>query len=375
MPNFPLKSHSTKKISSLYEIEYLDERDKVQPTDLPTVNPYAAHKKAPFSPIRTIRTLIQGYSKQVREYIQDSRFDNYPIIVASPEQFVTLEIPAEFPREWTRAGYTHIHFGAIRLALNYHGTVGKIVVVRIALLDSRYLEYQNACITTIEATLNSRLVMVTLFPNFTMALANPNLTTALKVQIQIAGAPQVASAIAATLHYQIVYRIQDHAFNLSRHGTKDSLLISMNTNDQPHCVHVPRKIQRNELIKILPKKWVTSYEQLLEHSQPIQLEKTKIISKGDRRTEIKFDHSHFHSPKDSNIFPTQLMMQPVVSLAKEHNREDLDCCCPLCEPGLERNLIQSFSGDGKPLYMFKEEKLDIVLGILAAHVNYVLMTE
>ncbi|KAK8322522.1 hypothetical protein V6Z12_A12G172200 [Gossypium hirsutum] len=96
--------------------------------------------------------------------------------------------------------------------------------------------------------------MVTLFPNFTMALADPNLTKALKVQIQIAGAPQVAPAISAALYYQIVYRIQDHAFNLSRHETDDSLLISVNTNDQPHCVHVLRQIPKQELIKLLPEK-------------------------------------------------------------------------------------------------------------------------
>ncbi|KAK5846938.1 hypothetical protein PVK06_003239 [Gossypium arboreum] len=209
LPDFPLKSHSAKKISSLYEVEYLDKRDKVQPTDLPT--------------------LCQN-------------------------NLLPLEILAEFPAEWARAGYTHIYFGAIRLALNYHGTAGKPVVVRIVLLDSRYLEYQNVCIATIEAILNSGIITVTLFPNFTMALADPNLTTALKVQIQIAGAPQVASAIAITLHYQIVYRIQDHAFNLSRHGTYDSLLISTNTNDQPHCIHVPRKIPKKELIKLLPEK-------------------------------------------------------------------------------------------------------------------------
>lgn len=88
-----------------------------------------------------------------------------------------------------QAGYSHIHFGAIRLALNYHGTEGKLVVATIALLESRYLEYQHACIANIETTLNSKLVMVTLFPNFTMALADPNILTALKVQIQIVGAP------------------------------------------------------------------------------------------------------------------------------------------------------------------------------------------
>ncbi|KAK5776135.1 hypothetical protein PVK06_044094 [Gossypium arboreum] len=355
LPEFPFKSHSSKKISSLYEIEYLNEEDKIQPTDLPVVNPYSVYRKSAFSPIKSIRTLIKGSSKQVREYVQSSRFDSFPIYASSPEQLVALEIPAEFPAEWKRAGYTHIHFGAIRLALNYHGTAGKPIVARIALLDSRYLEYQNACIATIEATLNSGLVMVTLFPNFTMALADPNLTSALKVQVQIAGAPQIASAITATLHYQIVYRIQDHSFNLSNHGTEDSLLISVNTNDQPHYVHVPRKIPKKELIKLLPEKWITNYEQFHEHSNPIQSTLSQITSKGDGTTEIKFDHSHLQPKQpNSSIFSTQLMMQPLESPAQLHDKRDPDCCCPLCEPGPERSLIESFSIEGRPHYMFKD---------------------
>ncbi|KAK8980709.1 hypothetical protein V6N11_073024 [Hibiscus sabdariffa] len=95
-----------------------------------------------------------------------------------------------------------------------NGVEGKPVVARIALLDTRYLKYQDACIGTVEATMNNGLVMVTPFPNFTMALEDPNLMDALKVQIHIVGAQQVESSIIATLHYQIVYRVQDHAFRL-----------------------------------------------------------------------------------------------------------------------------------------------------------------
>lgn len=58
----------------------------------------------------------------------------------------------------------------------------------------------------------------------------------------------------------MVYRVQDHAFSLSRHGTEDSLLISVNTQDQPHCVHVPQKMPKKELIQLLPESWVTNYE-------------------------------------------------------------------------------------------------------------------
>ncbi|MBA0754413.1 hypothetical protein Gogos_022131 [Gossypium gossypioides] len=56
-----------------------------------------------------------------------------------------------------------------------------------------------------------------------------NLLDALKVQIQIIGAEMVESAVTATLYYQIVHRVQDHAFKLSHHGSKDSLIISVNT--------------------------------------------------------------------------------------------------------------------------------------------------
>lgn len=73
-----------------------------------------------------------------------------------------------------------------------------------------------------------------------MALADPNLFSALQVQIQIVGGLQVPSEIVAALHYQIVYRIQDRAFNLSKHGTGDSFFISVNINDQPRCVCFPR---------------------------------------------------------------------------------------------------------------------------------------
>ncbi|KAH1091397.1 hypothetical protein J1N35_018654 [Gossypium stocksii] len=69
-------------------------------------------------------SLIQNSLNQVREYVQASKFDSHLITGDTIEKFVNLEIPLEFPKEWSDVGYTHIHFGAIRLALNYHGTEG-----------------------------------------------------------------------------------------------------------------------------------------------------------------------------------------------------------------------------------------------------------
>ena len=45
------------------------------------------------------------------------------------------------------------------------------------------------------------------FPNFNMSLKDPHLCDALKVQVQIIGASQVQDTFAATLHYQLAYRL------------------------------------------------------------------------------------------------------------------------------------------------------------------------
>ncbi|KAK9010362.1 hypothetical protein V6N11_036873 [Hibiscus sabdariffa] len=355
--NPKLKSHSSKKISSLYEVEYSEDK-KIQPTHLPVINPYLAYQKPSTSWIHNIRSLIHSPPKTVKEYVQSSSFDKHYITGLAAEQFVTLEIPSEFPKGWIDAGYSHIHFGAVRLALNYHGSDGKAVVARIALLDTRYLTYQDACIGTVEASMNNGLVMVTLFPNFTMALKDPNLMDALKVQIHIVGAQQVESSIIATLHYQFVYRIQDHSFRLDGCGFNDSLLTTVNTQEQPHCVHVPRRIPRDELIQLLPERWVTSYDQIHATKQPIRSTNTKIISKGDGTSEIRFDHSHLKDSPTPPIFPTQMMMTPRGDLTQTHDKEDPDCWCELCHPGAESKMIEFFDVEGKPILFYK----DLVIG-------------
>ena len=100
-----------------------------------------------------------------------------------------------------KAGYTHLHLGAIRLALTFHGRKGLPAVFRMALLNFRFLEYQHAVIGTIKTTLNAGIVFVILFPNFNMALKYPHLCDALKVQVQITEASQVQDTYATTLHY------------------------------------------------------------------------------------------------------------------------------------------------------------------------------
>ena len=48
----------------------------------------------------------------------------------------SLSIQLEPPSQWIAQGYTHIHFGAIHLALTYHARKGLPLCARIGLLDT-----------------------------------------------------------------------------------------------------------------------------------------------------------------------------------------------------------------------------------------------
>ncbi|KAI4310542.1 hypothetical protein MLD38_035514 [Melastoma candidum] len=264
-PSF--RRSTSDRLDGLYEISHQDISDSNQISDItiPLLNPYTAFGKPSSSPIRKIRSLINQPASKVLEYIQASKFSQHPIWATQREQFVTLRLPSDFPRQWSQKGYTHLHFGAIRLALTYHGRKGLPVTARMALLDSRYVEYQHACIGTIETTLNAGTVFVTLYPNFCMSLQDPKLLSALQIQIQIAGPQQDPNSIEATLHYQMSYRVQNHALDLKvPNDANDALIIYADYHhaQAPTCLHVPRQITRGELLKLLPERWITNYEQL-----------------------------------------------------------------------------------------------------------------
>ncbi|KAI9108097.1 hypothetical protein K1719_020970 [Acacia pycnantha] len=56
---------------------------------------------------------------------------------------------------WKSQGYTHIHFGAIRLVLTLHGRKGLPVTAKVALLDSTYKKYSDAIIGALLTTLSN----------------------------------------------------------------------------------------------------------------------------------------------------------------------------------------------------------------------------
>ncbi|KAH9698127.1 hypothetical protein KPL71_023895 [Citrus sinensis] len=114
-----------------------------------------------------------------------------------------MEIPSDLVANWKRERYTHLHLGGVRLILTLHGRKGLPVTARIALLDTRFKEYQHAVIGTVLTTHHAGSVLLTFHPNFILSLEDPNLPTTLKVQIQLQGAEQTPTSKIATLHHQI----------------------------------------------------------------------------------------------------------------------------------------------------------------------------
>ncbi|KAK4727227.1 hypothetical protein R3W88_032144 [Solanum pinnatisectum] len=173
-------------------------------TYLPLLNPYSAFAEKTFFPWLKICSLYQQKPKGVREYIAASKLDQHPILATQEEQFITLQISEDFPKQWKNLGFTHIHFGAIRIALTYHGRKDETIVAHLSLLDTRYNKYQYANLGTTKITINAGIVFVTLFPNINMSPYGPYLTKLLMIQVQIQGSPQNRDVIQATLHSQIV---------------------------------------------------------------------------------------------------------------------------------------------------------------------------
>ena len=168
-----------------------------------------------------------------------------------------------------------------------------------------------------------------------MSLKDPHLCDALKVQVQITRASQVQDTFAATLHYQLTYRLQNHAFDMAVPNmaqSNDALLIQVYPGMILMCMFVSRKLTRDQMTSLFPESRITKYEMLHQAIKPIQSNDPFFIRKENGEVKTRF----LVAPpkrKDVTVFSTQIsMLQPVSYV---------------CEDGLK---INAFHEDGKPHY-------------------------
>ncbi|XP_019087516.1 PREDICTED: uncharacterized protein LOC104724406 [Camelina sativa] len=341
-PSF--RRSTSKKIDYLYEVEYVSDDSKVPITQLPLLNPYKAFTKPNSTFPKDIRQVFVPNKHNAKELVLASPLEQHLIPATETEQMIPLRINEGMIHHWRTQGYTHLHYGAIRLALTLHGRKGLPVVARVALLDTRYKEYQHACIATIQTTLNAGTVFVTLFPNFNVALEDPQIYQNMQIQLQITGAPQIGNTYAATLHHQMAYRVQNHAMDLSLpRDTEDALLIQLESQHSPSCIHIPRQIPRDELVKLLPESWVTNYEKLHDRSTPIQSVDSSIHRRKDGAVEIAFKQ------QEEKSRPTAFCTE-INTITPFEDTQTLEI-----NPRLDGVPISSFDSLGDPIYSFQDE--------------------
>ncbi|KAH9744253.1 hypothetical protein KPL70_003621 [Citrus sinensis] len=329
-------SHTTNKIENLVKYSYIPESAQISESSYPLLSPYQLYKQ-PSSFTRSLRTLISTRRPHPKEYIQSSRLVQCALQATSAEQYVTLEIPSELLSNWKREGYTHLHLGGIRLILTLHGRKGLPVTARLAILDTRFKQYQDAVIGTVLTTLHAGSVLLTFYPNFNLSLQDPNLPATLKVQVQIQGAEQISFAKIATLHHQLVYRLQNHALDLpTPEHHSDTLMVLAESDQIPTIIQIPRQIPRHELIKLMPLEWISNYEQFHNNTAPIQTSKSMFERRQDGTVRITFKPPPSAPQEPPRLSFTYSSMITAVQTAQE----DLP--------------ITGFNSDGYPVYPAKQ---------------------
>ena len=99
----------------------------------------------------------------------------------------------------------------------------------------------HVVIGTVLTTLHAGSVLLTFYPNFNMSLEDPNLPTTLKVQIQLQGTEQTSTFKIATLHHQIVYRLQNSVVDLpTAQTTSDAIMILADTDTIATIIQIPK---------------------------------------------------------------------------------------------------------------------------------------
>ncbi|KAI9100062.1 hypothetical protein K1719_024280 [Acacia pycnantha] len=67
----------------------------------------------------------------------------------------------------------------------------------------------------------------------------------------------------ATLHHQIIYRLQNHSLDLHLpNSTQDAIVAISNRADDTSIIQIPRHIPKEELSQLMPMEWINNYEKL-----------------------------------------------------------------------------------------------------------------
>ena len=275
-------------IGHLAEYTTVPENAVVSESVYPLMSPYNLYRRKTPG-FKSIRHLLKQQGPKAKEYVQASALTQQDIRYAEHEQYISLQFNTDLITSWKAEGYTHLHLGAIRIILTFQGRKGLPITARSAILDTRFVNYTHALLGTCLSTLNNGSVILTIFPNYTVSLNDPNLPSMLQVQLQIAGAGMVDTSVMANLHHQIVYRLQNHSMDLpTSTGSDVPVIIANHVNQDSTVLEMATAVSRSELLQHMPTEWVTNYEKMFTKHESIQATRMSFESLPDGRVKTKF---------------------------------------------------------------------------------------
>ncbi|KAI9124125.1 hypothetical protein K1719_005425 [Acacia pycnantha] len=230
-----MKRTLSNKIENLIEItHHLDGN-----TELPLLCPYSYyHRTNTFS--SSIRSLIRTRRPDVKEVVQSTRLEQCTLPATAQEQYSTIEIGQYLIDKWKSEGYTHLHFGAIRLVLTLHGRKGLPVTTKVALLDSTYKKYSDSLIGALLTTLSNGSVILTIQPDYNVSLFDRTL---------------------------LASKSRSRSQEQNKILKPSWLLSTTRLADDTSIIQIPRQIPKEELAQIMPMEWISNYERLFHSTQ------------------------------------------------------------------------------------------------------------
>ncbi|GAA0141822.1 hypothetical protein LIER_42679 [Lithospermum erythrorhizon] len=103
----------------------------------------------------------------------------------------------------------------------------------------------------------------------------------------------------------MAYHVQNHAMDLTLPSSnEEALLIEMESPNNTFCTNVLRQIPKSELLKLLPKAWITKNEKMHENDTPIQYDNAIFSKLKDGSVSIFFKETEVVTK--SSIFNTKL---------------------------------------------------------------------
>ena len=129
-----------------------------------------------------------------------------------------------------------------------------------------------------------------------------------------------------------MYRLQNHALDLpTAQTTSDALMILGDTDTTPTIIQIPKQIQKQELLQLMPLEWLTNYKQFHQNSEHVQTSQAIFERRSDRQVKMSFQ-----TPDKPNPYPPWLSYTTMITAVSI---------------GQEPNLpIYGFSSEGYPVY-------------------------